>query len=730
VAGASVESPRLARGEPLPRLFWAVVTAEGSLARIDDLIEHVADTALRKELQSAVAEIKRRRQFGLVFEEHIPETTALADVPIRRGSLVQRRQDLEGGALYRVLAIKDGTAELEPTDEQERPRVGKGERQPVSDLLVVKRFGEPIYPALRSLGQIHRGGQDRPFHTVINGENFHALQLLDYLVKGRVDCIYIDPPFNTGSRDWRYNNRFVDKNDRWRHSKWLSMMQKRLRLAHRLLKPDGVLIVMIDEHEVHHLGMLLEQLFPDAYQQLVSIVVNPKGVTQERFSRVEEYALFCFLGNAAVTSIGDDLLTPLPEEEGDEEGQSPRWKGLLRSGTNSRREDRKKMFYPVLVDPKRKAVVDAGEPLLPTTLKPGFDQKVKGLSLAWPVRRDGSLGNWGLYPPTLRKLIALGYVALGDYDPKRRTWGISYLARTAQQQIASGVLEIVGRDQTRNVVDVRYTAPKSRHIKTIWHRTTHDAGAYGSDVLRTLIGGRKFPFPKSIHAVRDCIGAVIGDRPNAVVLDFFAGSGTTLHSVCLLNAQDGGHRQCILVTNNEVDEETARRLYGEGHYRGDPEYEKFGIFEQVTRPRCEAVLSGVGPDDKPLPKELAGFAENLEFFQLGYIDPDDLDLGRHDEALVPLAWLAAGAVGPRGHGRDGGFNMPAGSGYAILFDEKRFRSFSAAVQKRPDLRQVWIVTDSQAAFAEMRSRLPHGLGVSMLYRDYLRSFRLNADHLA
>lgn len=132
-----------------------------------------------------------------------------------------------------------------------------------------------------------------------------------------------------------------------------------------------------------------------------------------------------------------------------------------------------------------------------------------------------------------------------------------------------------------------------------------------SDLLRGLIGGRKFPFPKSVYTVRDCLAAIVGDRPTALVLDFFAGSGTTLHSVSLLNSQDGGRRQCVLVTNNEVDAETARKLYRAGHYRGDREFEEQGIFEQVTKPRCEAVVRGVGPDGKALPKEIAGFAENL-----------------------------------------------------------------------------------------------------------------------
>src|SRR5690606_36163765 len=137
-----------------------------------------------------------------------------------------------------------------------------------------------------------RGPDSKPAHAVINAENFHALQLLTYTHAGKVDLIYIDPPYNTGARDWKYNNRYVDANDQWRHSKWLSMMEKRLKLSRRLLKPDGVLVVTIDEHEVHHLGVLLEQLFPDMRRQMVTVVINPSGTSSDGLSRVEEYAIF------------------------------------------------------------------------------------------------------------------------------------------------------------------------------------------------------------------------------------------------------------------------------------------------------------------------------------------------------------------------------------------------------------------------------------------------------
>ena len=224
------------------------------MAHLDDLISQVKDDRLRRDMEQALATLKRKQKFGLVYEEHLPEHTALFGLPIRTGDLVQRRDDPKGKTRYTVLGVNGDTVTAEPEDGGEPISVDAG------DLLTLKRFGEPIYPALTPLGHLDNGPADKPHHAVINAENYHALQALLYVYEGQVDCIYIDPPYNTGARDWKYNNDYVDGSDAWRHSKWLSMMERRLRLAKRLLKRDGVLIVTIDEHEVHHLGVLLADL--------------------------------------------------------------------------------------------------------------------------------------------------------------------------------------------------------------------------------------------------------------------------------------------------------------------------------------------------------------------------------------------------------------------------------------------------------------------------------------
>ncbi len=225
----------------------------------------------------------------------------------------------------------------------------------------------------------------------------------------------------------------------------------------------------------------------------------------------------------------------------------------------------------------------------------------------------------------------------------------------------------------------------------------------------------------------------MGSRPNALVIDFFSGSGTTFHATALLNAEDGGQRRSVLVTNNEVGDKDARRLRKEGIYKGDASYESLGIFEYVTRPRVEAVVTGKRPDGKPVPgsdingRDFAeGFPENVAFYRLDYLDPDDVELGLQADAIIPALWLMAGGVGEPELGVSSqDYSIPERSTYAILFRASRYPAFQEAVLAHLTLTHVWIVTDSEAAFSEMRAGLSPDLQVSMLYRDYLQNFRIH-----
>lgn len=203
---------------------------------LDGLLARVDDPDLRADLRAQIDRIRGKRTFGLVFESHLPERVRLPEHPIRVGASVVLRDD-SVSATYQVLAVRQGAATVRRIRDADGSRLSTlelasvgDEEHPLEDLVVVADFGQPIYPGVRTLGSVERGG-DKPAHVVIKGENHHVLEALQFTHAGKVDCVYIDPPYNTGARDWKYDNRYVDDTDAYRHSKWLAFMERRLRLA-------------------------------------------------------------------------------------------------------------------------------------------------------------------------------------------------------------------------------------------------------------------------------------------------------------------------------------------------------------------------------------------------------------------------------------------------------------------------------------------------------------------
>ncbi|SAK40971.1 adenine-specific DNA-methyltransferase [Caballeronia fortuita] len=235
------------------------------MSRLTDLIAQAKakDHKMGADLEREINVLLERLPFGLNFERHKPEAVELPLRPVRKGDKVRvlpPRGSVEKGdqRLWQVAKLrKDGDRRVADLElyKAEQPAV---QTIPLDDLVVVAEFGDKIFPGLVSTGKVERGG-DRPYHTVINGENYHVLKALTYTHRGKVDAIYIDPPYNTGAKDWKYNNDYVESDDLYRHSKWLAMMERRLLIARELLNPeDSVLIVSIDEKEYLRLGLLLE----------------------------------------------------------------------------------------------------------------------------------------------------------------------------------------------------------------------------------------------------------------------------------------------------------------------------------------------------------------------------------------------------------------------------------------------------------------------------------------
>lgn len=207
---------------------------------------------------------------------------------------------------------------------------------------------------------------------------------------------------------------------------------------------------------------------------------------------------------------------------------------------------------------------------------------------------------------------------------------MSYLSSGIMEKIKAGEIEVVSNKPDGTLV-VRYPEnTKVTQPKTVWRMPSHNAGEYGSKLLSSLLPQRKFPFPKSLYAVEDILGFFLRKKPNAKVLDFFAGSGTTAHAVMRLNHQDEGRRQCISVTNNEVAAEEQAALRTRGLRRGDADWEQLGICEYITKPRVEAAITGATPSGRPVDGDYKfidefpmsdGLSENAEFFTLTYETP-------------------------------------------------------------------------------------------------------------
>lgn len=701
------------------------------MAKIEDLIDEVADPRLREELAVEVREIKETKRFGLVFEEHIPETVSLFGLPIRPGLAVQNRTTPDDLTEYQVLAIEEGKATVVPRGADEPEMVIDA-----TDLLVVKRFHEPIYPGLKVEGKVREGPTEKPNHVVLNGENFHALELLVYAYAQKVDCIYIDPPYNTGDKSWKYNNDYVDRDDRYRHSKWLAMMDRRLRLAKELLNSDeSVLIVTVDEKEYLRLGLLLEELFPEAKIQMITSVISPGGVSREvEFTRVNEFIFFVMLGSAVPVKTPSDLLfTPYRSAS---KNRSPIWRGLLRGGSGPLRKDSPTKFFPIFVDPDTRRVVGAGEPLPLEESREGYEAPT-GVDVVWPLKTGGVEGRWELSRPTFDERLEKGYVRVGGFNKKNDQWTMYYLRNAEIQRLKGGEL-VSGGMTDQGHLDLSYSDEVGRSLfaKTVWNDPAHDAGTHGSSMLKALIPGRKFPYPKSLYAVEDCLHFFVKDKPDALIVDFFAGSGTTGHAVMRLNQRDGGSRRSILVTNNEVSPDEAKALRKRGVFPGDSEWESLGIFHHVTMPRIKAAISGKTPDgdevkgDYKFRDEFAigeGLPENVTFMTIEYLDRDLVELGRQFNAINPMLWMAAGSIGSLEQwDGEAPWLVPAESNYAVLFNEKTLGDFLAHADLA-DVSHIWLVTNSSSAFTEMRSALPDSVRrVQQLYADYLRNFVVNA----
>ena len=603
----------------------------------------------------------------------------------------------------------------------------KPEAQTVAldDLVVVAEFRDIIYPGLIPTGKVERGG-DKPWHTVINGENYHVLKALTWTHRGKVDAIYIDPPYNTGAKDWKYNNDYVEGDDLYRHSKWLAFMERRLKLAKELLNPaDSVLIVTIDEKEYLRLGLLLEQVFPEARIQMVSITINGAIVSRAKsFGRADEYAFFVYLGACGPTPLN------LSEEWISRRGVTHRglirWDRLIRSGTGTSRSDSPGGFYPIYINPNGPKIESIGSPLPEGVSIP---DEVANCIAVLPIRANNSEGRWQMTHTEFKSRLEQGRVRIGGNE--QRGFTVYYLKDGEYKKVQAGLYPILGHRPDGSIITEEIEANSTLTVPgTQWRVEGHDASHYGSRLILKLLPDRKFPFPKSLYAVEDALKFFVTNKPAAIIVDFFSGSGTTAHAAMRLNKQDGGKRQCISVTNNEVAADEQKALREKGLRPGDLDWEQQGICDYITKPRVRAAITGKTPDGQPIKGDYKftdefpmadGFAENAEFFTLTYETPVAVSYQTAFIRISPLLWMRAGSVGSRIE------KVPAAGwgladAYGLLVELDKAADFLKAVRKAKGLPIAYIVTDDERRFQALARRLPEGVEAIRLYESYLTNF--------
>lgn len=690
------------------------------MANINETIANVEK--LDPELARQIRKYVRDHAYGLVFEHNLPESVRLYTKKAAVGDTVNIRpargekEKAENKIPWNVKEIINGQATIE--NGQDSKKVA------VEDLVPIVSYRDVIYPGLKEVDRVERGGKDDPYQVVINAENYHALEMLTYCYAGKVDCIYIDPPYNSRAKDWKYNNDYVDANDKYRHSKWLAFMERRLKLAKQLLNPkDSVLIVTIDEKEYARLGLLLEQLFPEARIQMITDVINPRGTNRAgEFSRVEEYVYICRFGNSTLSNTENNMLGNT-----DETGKARVWYGFNRP--NNPRSSANGQFFPIYIDEKTKRIESVGEPL-DINSSIGDFPVIKGLTAVFPINSHGDESIWGAIPKTTRIWAKKGYIRLNNYDKKHKRWTFSYIRSGMQKRIESGEIKVSGlrSDGSLNIQHIDATG-EVVPPKSVWYQSSHKSYDFGSTMLKSIISDRGFGFPKSLYSTHDAIRFFVANKPNALIVDFFAGSGTTIHAVNLLNAEDGGHRRCICVTNNEVSADEQNAFIQAGLRPGDKEWEAYGIARYVTWPRIKCSIKGVDVKGEPLQGKYIGsdipmsdgFAANAIFFDLTYESAWPIRLDNAFDAIAPILWMQAGCKGPIIH-RVGKSYLTTDY-YGVLFDYGQASKFCEKVKHTPSIKNVFVVTDDQRRYSNMCRRLP-GVEVHRLYETFLKTFEI------
>ena len=432
------------------------------------------------------------------------------------------------------------------------------------------------------------------YNFLLEGDNLHSLRLLERTHKGRIDVIYIDPPYNTDNKDFIYDDSYVDKTDGFKHSKWLSFMSERLVIAQNLLTENGIIVISIGYQEVHNLMVLCQELF-DSKQITCVTVQTSGGKPNGGFNVTHEYIVF----------ITPTDFEPNPSEEAMNEYSSP-YHGMNLATFDQ--VQRPNQAYPIFIS-NDGILIGCGKSLA-ERVKAGtytgelkdfvfdYNEAPEGTVAVWPVTTKGEPCVWRLIPSRLMSDWKKGYIKIVPSKSQNslNRFTVQYLSAGVISKIQSGEFEsyrISDRDDIPTI-DVKTYKTAGAGIPTIWTEKQFYT-AKGSNQIKEIFSYKSFSYPKPLELIEAILQKITKEQN--IVLDFFAGSGTTAQAVMELNAADGGNRKFILCTNNEN-----------------------GICESVTYPRIKTVITGKREDGSTYSE---GLPANLKYYRTDFVSKDE-----------------------------------------------------------------------------------------------------------
>ena len=427
-------------------------------------------------------------------------------------------------------------------------------------------------PILQRVSEKEIKTDDSDYNILIEGDNFHALSVLNYTHKGELDLIYIDPPYNTGNKDFIYNDSYVEKEDGYRHSKWLNYIEKRLNLAKNLLKEQGIIFISIDDNEQSNLKLICDKIFGENNKiAILPTIMNLKGNQDEfGFAGTHEYT-FVYSKNKQVCKIGEFKIDDdeINNWEVDDKGYFKKGANLIASGVNAPRHKRPNLFYPIFIR-ENEIFLPSNEEIEPLYNK--VEKKFDDIALEKLIKKYQDNGFVKILP-----------ISNSNYMSWR--WQLETMRlRKDTDVIISGTS--LYKKQRPELSDLPTKKPK-----TIFYKPEYSSGN-GTNRLKQIFGEKLFNNPKPVELIKDLI--YLGGDKNITILDFTAGSGTTADAVIQLNKEDSGKRKFILCTNNEND-----------------------ICTGVCYPRIEKVINGYNKNGNG--EFIEGLGGNLQYFKTDFI---------------------------------------------------------------------------------------------------------------